>query len=30
MANLVEANAAEITKLHDDLDLETRNYTEYC
>jgi hypothetical protein len=26
---LVEAHAVELTKLHVDLDLETRNYTEY-
>jgi hypothetical protein len=29
MAKLAEANAAELSKLCDDLDLETRNYTEY-
>jgi phage host-nuclease inhibitor protein Gam len=27
---LVEAYATEVTKLHADLDLETRSYTEYC
>jgi uncharacterized coiled-coil protein SlyX len=29
MAKLAGANAAEVTKLCDDLDLETRSYTEY-
>jgi hypothetical protein len=29
MAKLVEANAVEVTKLRDDLDLETHSYTEY-
>jgi uncharacterized coiled-coil protein SlyX len=28
-AKLVEAHATEITKLHEDLDLETHSYTEY-
>jgi hypothetical protein len=28
-AKLAEAHAAEITKLHKDLDLETQSYTEY-
>jgi uncharacterized coiled-coil protein SlyX len=29
MTKLVEAHAVELTKLHVDLDLETRSYTEY-
>jgi hypothetical protein len=27
---LAEAHAAKLTKLHNDLNLETRSYTEYC
>jgi hypothetical protein len=30
MAKLAEVVAAELTKLCDDLDLETHSYTKYC